>query len=143
MLQPPVSKLSWATIGQPAKRHLNGVSLVGRQWPAEKCLLGRYIRTDYLSRLACHDRDNAYSICMKINNGDLLIWNVAVGRLIAGGRPGWWARETRNTLVFGCCRGIVVDLFGILRSLRRCGRSETLPLFLIGVALHVEVEAYI
>ena len=142
MLQPPASKLSWAIIGQPAKRHLNGVSLVGRQWPAEKCLLGRYIRTDYLSHLACHNRDNAYSIRMEIN-GNLLIRNVAIGRLIACGRPGWWARETGNTLVFGCCRRIVVNLFGILRSLRRCGRSETLPLFLVGVALHVEVEAYI
>ena len=28
-----------ATIGPPAKRHFNGVSLVGRQWPAFTCQL--------------------------------------------------------------------------------------------------------
>ena len=30
-----------ATIGPPEKRHLNGVSLVGRKWFAFKCKLGK------------------------------------------------------------------------------------------------------
>ena len=36
----PASIQCRATIGPPAKRHLNGVSLAGRLWPAFRCLLG-------------------------------------------------------------------------------------------------------
>ena len=31
------------TIGLPAKRHLNGVSLVGRWWPNIECWLGSFV----------------------------------------------------------------------------------------------------
>ena len=36
----PVSILMRATIGPPAKRHLNGVSSAGRWWPEINCWLG-------------------------------------------------------------------------------------------------------
>ena len=29
----------WAIIGTPTKRHFNGVSLAGRRWPANSCIL--------------------------------------------------------------------------------------------------------
>ena len=39
----PASILSWATIGPPAKLHLNGVLLADQLWLTFKCILGYYI----------------------------------------------------------------------------------------------------
>ena len=33
----------WVIIGPPAKRHLNVISLTGRLWPNNKCLLGSFL----------------------------------------------------------------------------------------------------
>ena len=38
----PVNIKKWVTVSTPAKRHLNGVSLVSRWWPDTVCWLGSH-----------------------------------------------------------------------------------------------------
>ena len=52
-----VSNQCRVNIGPPAKRHLNGVSLVGRWWPVYRCLLGSF--SIFLSG---HDRAQKYTL---------------------------------------------------------------------------------
>ena len=69
-----------AIIGPPAKRHLNGVSLVGRWWPNIECCFGSFvvvlqrIRTSFAKKPYCYEtlyspgwRENGkkvYLMCM-------------------------------------------------------------------------------